>query len=178
MNNIMSLYPDIPSQGVPFGRLGNQRFFLQLGWQWRRAAAITGDGTIIAPTRLMSRLFSLKSNVYKFRFNATDATKPGPEYAGAAHLSELNYVWNNPALKASSTDARTLVEIMSRMWVSFVGDLNPNGHGLTGVPMWETYSSNSEGEDIVFQLGSVYVEDDNWRKDGMNILIAARERVA
>jgi len=172
----MSFYPDNPSQGVPFGRQGNKRF-LQFGWQWRRAAAITGDASIMAFTRLFSRFVSQKAPVYKYRFNATDPTKPSQDYQGAAHLLELNYVWNNPALSAASSETHRLVRIMSRTWVSFIVNQDPNGHGLVGLPIWNTYSSSPERENIVFQLDSVYKEKDTWRNNGIEAIIAARERV-
>jgi carboxylesterase type B len=175
---LMVLYPDIPSSGVPFGRSGNKRF-LEVGWQYRRAAALIGDATIIGPTRLMSRLLSTvgDSNVYKYRFNATDPTKPSPEYRGAAHLLELNYVWNNPALRAASTEASRLVDVISKMLISFIVDQDPNGHGLAGVPVWKKYSTSPEGENIVFELGALYTEADNWRKQGIDKLITARSSV-
>lgn len=176
LDNIMNFYPDDPSQGVPFGRQGNKRF-LRLGWQWRRAAAITGDVSIIAFTRLFARLVSQKAPVYKYRFNATDPTKSARDYSGAAHLLELNYVWNNPALRATSADADKLVRIMSRRWVSFIVSQNPNGHGLNDLPYWNTYQSAPEGENTVFQLDSTYREKDSWRKNGIDTIITARERV-
>lgn len=50
---------------------------------------------------------------------------------------------------------------MSRSWVSFVHDLDPNNHGIAGVPRWPCYSEAAEN--IVFRADQVTLEHDNWR---------------
>jgi hypothetical protein len=51
---------------------------------------------------------------------------------------------------------------MSRAWISFVHDLDPNNHGLTHtVPHWPDYSMSLQN--FVFRVNDSVVEDDDWR---------------
>lgn len=50
---------------------------------------------------------------------------------------------------------------MSRSWISFVHDLNPNNHGLREVPAWPEYSKSPSN--FVFSVRDSAVELDNWR---------------
>ena len=62
------------------------------------------------------------------------------------------------------------VNFMSRAWASFVVDLNPNNHGLSGIPTWNTYSTSSSGQNFVIQNGTFSTEDDTFRRDGINVI--------
>jgi triacylglycerol lipase len=164
----MSLYPNIPSQGVPYGRYDNQTFS-DFGTQWRRVASIFGDVLFIGPCRLFSNYssFSSRQSVYRYRFNTTDPSFD-PRW-GATHGIEIGFVWNTPSLKTNDGLTKT-VNFMSRAWASFVVDLNPNNHGLSGIPTWNTYSTSSSGQNFVIQNGTFSTEDDTFRRDGINII--------
>ena len=50
---------------------------------------------------------------------------------------------------------------MSRSWISFAHDLNPNHHGVAEVPFWPEY--NAGQNNIVFAAEKISVEKDDWR---------------
>lgn len=51
---------------------------------------------------------------------------------------------------------------MSRAWISFIHDLDPNNHGIANnVPHWPDYSVAPKN--FVFRVNDSVVEDDNWR---------------
>ena len=61
---------------------------------------------------------------------------------------------------------------MSRMWVSFVVNLDPNKHGIRGVPEWPAYNvgDGRGGQDIVFDTNVTilaYPERDIFRAEGI-----------
>lgn len=61
-----------------------------------------------------------------------------------------------------------LSDLMSRSWIAFAHDLDPNGHGLEGVPFWPKYD-NSAPKNMVFRTekhkGGSTSESDDWRKE-------------
>ncbi|KAM0453690.1 hypothetical protein ACHAPV_008829 [Trichoderma viride] len=118
VKTVMSLYPDDPTWGCPFGT-GPERFADQ-GFQYKRGAAIAGDYFI----------HSGRSNFI------------GP-YPGYARLQSF----------------------VSRSWVSFIHDLDPNNHGLRdpNLPEWPKYNS-SRPQNIVFREGGSFLEEDDYRK--------------
>jgi cholinesterase len=52
---------------------------------------------------------------------------------------------------------------MSRSWISFVHDLDPNGHQIDDAPHWPDYHESKSN--IVFRADETHVEDDDWRKE-------------
>src|SRR5277367_3190552 len=113
----MQLYPNIPSEGVPYGEFDNSTFPAN-GTQWRRIASIAGDLIMIAPCRLFSQIaaFSGYQQVYRYRANLT---YPGiPAMLGSTHGVEIPYVWNYPTLQLDPKTSKT-VEFVSRAWASF-----------------------------------------------------------
>lgn len=56
-----------------------------------------------------------------------------------------------------------LAKIVSKSWVSFVHDLNPNGHNIPGVPYWPQYREGGQGRNIVFRADQVTIEKDDYR---------------
>ncbi|RHZ43282.1 uncharacterized protein CDV56_101455 [Aspergillus thermomutatus] len=75
----------------------------------------------------------------------------------------LIFVFNNPSRNLSNyigsyPSYHELSEFMSRSWVSFVHDLDPNGHAVDGAPYWPQYEQ-SQPQNIVFRT----VDDFNWK---------------
>jgi acetylcholinesterase len=145
-----------------------------VGLQWRRAAAINGDLTLISGARLTAQIYSSTGvsppTTYKYRFNITNPLYPGfPDFFGSTHGYEVNFVWNDPDLR-NTTELSRAVDILSRTWVSFVSDLNPNHHGLNGVPAWEPYTSRPEGANFVFQVDGYGMESDTFRFEGIELI--------
>lgn len=142
VENVLSLYPDIPAQGSPFGT-GEERYADQ-GYQYKRGAAIAGDLYVDAGRR-QTTTFHAKANtktgrtVYAYQFAQTPwngileliATTPP---VNATHYAEIGFVFNNtnPSLTTwigPDSTMHDLSGLMSRSWLSFVHDLDPNGHG-------------------------------------------------
>jgi acetylcholinesterase len=162
----MTEYPNIPSEGVPYGEFGNQTF-PDYGSQWRRVASITGDVLFIGPCRLFCQ--AQASTVYRYRANLTDPTGQFAPMLGSTHAIELEYVWNTPAVRTTSDLSRT-VDFMSRAWVSFVVDQTPNNHGLSGIPTWNKYNAASQGQNFVIATNSFSTELDTYRTAGINTI--------
>jgi len=167
----MELYPNIPSEGVPYGEFGNSTF-PERGTQWRRVASIAGDMIMIAPCRVFSCMsaFAARQPVYRYRVNLTLPSTPA--MLGATHNIELPYVWNSPTLQLNATYSTT-VNFVSRAWISFISDLDPNNHGLEGLPYWNTYSIGPSGENFVIALNNFSTEPDTYRLDEINFINSA-----
>ncbi|KAH9221753.1 Alpha/Beta hydrolase protein [Leptodontidium sp. 2 PMI_412] len=179
VSRIMELYPDDPAQGCPFNT-GTERFASQ-GYMYKRGAAIVGDEVIHAGRRFMTKYYaSLGSKrrkpVYSYRFDQApwDNTEEivatvAPVYS--THYSEICFVFNmHPSASINNTnwigpypEYYELSKLMSRSWISFVHDLDPNNHGVRGVPKWQEYSKSPSN--IVFRVNRTEVELDNWRSE-------------
>jgi len=176
---LMELYPDDPAQGCPFNT-GSERFAEQ-GYQYKRGAAIIGDEVIHAGRRFTTEYYAglpkkTRKPVYSYRFDqppwngievlvATDA----PVYS--THYAEICFVFNiDPSTSTAKTnwigpypDYYSLSKLMSRSFISFVHDLDPNNHGIRGVPSWPEYSKSPSN--FLFKVNGVTVEKNDWRKE-------------
>ncbi|KAH9966086.1 esterase 1 [Russula dissimulans] len=116
MDELISLYPDDPSLGSPFGT-GNQTFGTGKGY--KRASAMYGDLLFQAPRRFLSQMACVPSFAYLF-------TDPQADPAlGVYHSSELPYLFGNLA-KDGSSSMGPLSYRMRDYWISFIVSLNPN----------------------------------------------------
>ncbi|KAL6887034.1 alpha/beta-hydrolase [Trichoderma evansii] len=171
--NILRLYPDDPIQGCPFGT-GPERFADQ-GFQYKRGAAISGDLDIHAGRRAYAINHSQRSKhpIYTYRFDQApwdmqevDVTTTAPVYV--THFTEIVHVFDNPDKNVNWIGPYPIISelatFVSRSWVSFVYDQNPNNHGLQGKPVWPEYNT-AKPQNIVFRGGASWVENDDWRKE-------------
>jgi carboxylesterase type B len=172
-NTVLNLYPDDPVQGCPFGT-GPRRFKSQ-GFQYKRGAAIAGDLAIHAGRRFYATDHAERSKkpIYTYRFNQApwnmkevDVTTTAPVYV--THFTEIVYVFDNPDENVNWIGPypiyQHLQKFLSKAWISFIHDQNPNNHGLSGQPIWPEYSAKSP-QNMVFQTGACYVEDDDYRME-------------
>lgn len=132
------LYPDIPAIGIPptlngrpIGPDGS------LGVQWKRASAFTGDLSMHAPRRLLSQTYA-RYNVTSYSYHFNVLVNGIATTMGATHFQEVVFVFNNTeGLGYDTAVAKNpfenapeallqLAAIMSRMWVSFIVDGDPN----------------------------------------------------
>ncbi|CZR58626.1 related to carboxylesterase type B [Phialocephala subalpina] len=177
VSKIMDLYPDNPEQGCPFNT-GSERFASQ-GYMFKRGAAIVGDEVIHAGRRFITKYYSsLKSRtrkpVYSYRFDQSPwngievlVATVAPVYS--THYSEICFVFNiDPSVSTNNTnwigpypEYHDLSNLISRSWISFVHDLDPNNHGVRGVPNWPEYSKSASN--LVFRVNGTVTELDNWR---------------
>lgn len=51
------------------------------------------------------------------------------------------------------------------MWTSFAYDLDPNGHGVSGIAAWPQYKKSVSN--FVFRADKSYIEKDDAREKGV-----------
>lgn len=145
---LLALYPDIPALGIPATLTGGRPAgaFAAYGRQWKRAAAYAGDYKMQAGRRLAAQARARHHvPAYTYHFNvlvhgATAAEGAGHYrevafvFADTAGLGYHNAVAEDPFADEPGTFGQ-LAEMMSRMWVSFITELDPNHSGGTfGTP--------------------------------------------
>lgn len=132
---IQALYPDIPEIGIPATFHGRPSG--AIGAQFKRIAAYTGDLTMHAARRLAAQTWAA-SNVSAYTYHFNVLVNGATSADGAGHFREVAFVFDdviglgydnavaeNPfAGKPASFEQ--LAKMMSRMWVSFIVNLDPN----------------------------------------------------
>jgi para-nitrobenzyl esterase len=103
------------------------------------APVLETESRFVAPAALTARAASKVSDVYMYRFSRV-APSSRLAWGGAAHTSEVPYVFDNTSGNASQFDEidRTVSRAMADAWVQFAKTGNPNGGGL---PRWPAYRS-------------------------------------
>ena len=138
---LAALYPDIPAIGIPGTLQGRPPATnASLGHMWKRAAAYGGDLVMHATRRMTTQMWArYNQTAYSYHFNVVPN---GPDYLiGATHFQEVAFVFDNTmgegytnavAVDPFANKPETLPQlanIMSRMWVSFITELDPNQNG-------------------------------------------------
>ncbi|KAH7028660.1 Alpha/Beta hydrolase protein [Macrophomina phaseolina] len=180
IDRILELYPDDPAQGIPLNT-GALRF-PELGWQYKRVAAIVGDVFYHAPRLDDARHYAKwHADTYVYRFNTRafveNATYLNPAflppvYKGVAHFSEVAFVFANPEDVGPWAEYRALSERMSERWIRFAWTGRPEGEGEAGLA-WPRYGDGERGLNMVLQTetqGGWYVEEDTYRLAGREYL--------
>jgi para-nitrobenzyl esterase len=108
-------------------------------------AMVNTDWVWAEPARFTARSFVAKGSpayIYLFSY-VPDSMKQYMRY-GAAHASEIPYVFNNlrerNGIVVQSKD-REVAKVMNAYWVNFAKAGNPNANGL---PAWPAYHPNNE----------------------------------
>lgn len=107
---------------------------------------------------------------------------------GSTHFAEVAYVFDNLEGQGYAEDAgifptddqaiSDLANLMSRMWVSFIHDLDPNNHGITGIEAWPLYNNTGGfGENFLFAPGDSHVEPDTFRLAGTSYINSISEQL-
>ncbi|KAF3767925.1 hypothetical protein M406DRAFT_61678 [Cryphonectria parasitica EP155] len=144
------LYPDIPAIGIPGTLHGRPTgAYAYLGAQWKRAAAFAGDLAQHAPRRLISQTYA-RYNVSSWSYHFNVLVHGLPAATGATHFQEVAFVFDNTqglgyenavAEDPFADEPETfdqLAKMMSRSWVSFIVDGDPNNSGLGA--HWPVYT--------------------------------------
>jgi len=148
---LAALYPDIPAIGIP-GTLSGRPSTPQtsLGLQWKRAAAHAGDLQQHAPRRLITQAWA-KYNVTAYSYHFNVFTNGFDANIGVTHFTEVAFVFanikGNGYINAVAADPfagkpesyKQLARVMSRMWASFIVDLDPNNNGGKGSKSLKLY---------------------------------------
>ncbi|KAF2641769.1 lipase 3 precursor [Massarina eburnea CBS 473.64] len=163
---LLELYPNNPALGEPYG-WGN-RTWPQYGLQYKRFCSIATDLAMFAPRRLLAEEMSKYEPVYSYRWDAPKFNNT-PTTIGINHFSEIPFVFGNTEQQitplGNGTENLGLSTLVMRMWVSFAYDLDPNGHGVSGIASWPQYRQNSSN--FVFRTDESYIEVDDDRAEGV-----------
>lgn len=150
---IAALYPDIPAIGIP-ATLSNRPPPPQasLGVQWKRECAYVGDLKMHAPRRFISQIWA-SHNLSSWSYHFNVLVNGLSSAIGATHFQEVAFVFHNlqglgyntsvavdPFANEPSTFNR-LATIMSRMWISFIVDGNPNTNNGTSPLLFRLFHS-------------------------------------
>lgn len=170
-------YPDIPSQGLPATLPGRPNS--TIGLQYKRETAFTTDYTFGAGRRFTSHAWVNQSvPVYTYRFNTLSNGYSSVQ--GITHYTEVAYVFDdvngygdNPnQFTNEPVSHQNVAHLMSKAWISFIHDLDPNNHGVQGTPHWPAYS-NAQPQNFVFDANVTslaYTEADTFRSPGIDLI--------
>ncbi|KAH8667110.1 carboxylesterase family protein [Xylariales sp. PMI_506] len=178
---LAALYPDIPEIGIPATLHGRPPPSLvpTFGLQWKRSAAYGGDLYMQAGRRLTSQSWAAY-NVSSWSYHFDVVVNGLPSIIGSTHFQEVAFVFNNVnglgyenavAVNpfAGEPDTFTdLANIISRMWVSFVVNLDPNYNNATSV-YWPQYTLDNP-QNIVFDVNATdlaFLEPDTYRAEAI-----------
>ncbi|KAF7555476.1 hypothetical protein G7Z17_g2154 [Cylindrodendrum hubeiense] len=181
---IAELYPDDPALGIPAtleGRPGGS--IASFGQQWKRVAAYRGDVTQHAARRLTAQSWAgSKVPVWSYHWNVlVNGIKP---VYGATHFQEVVFVFNNIQANGYDTPVSAnpltgqpksfihLANLMSRMWVSFFTQGNPNYH-QAGSIKWPKYETKNP-KNLVFDVNTTklaYGSPDTYRDEEISFII-------
>ncbi|KFY09443.1 hypothetical protein V491_08170 [Pseudogymnoascus sp. VKM F-3775] len=188
---IAALYPDIPDIGIPATLKGrpSPSILAEYGYQWKRSAAYEGDLWMHAGRRLASQSWAINNvSTWSYHFNVlVNGISP---LIGAAHFQEVALVMNNiqglgyetaVAVNPFANEPLTfprLAKIMSRMWISFISELDPNYNGAACI-YWPKYTFD-QPQNIVFDSNVTalsYIEPDIYRAEGIAYIISRLDTV-
>ncbi|KAM0560016.1 hypothetical protein ACHAPJ_003973 [Fusarium lateritium] len=173
------LYPDVPELGIPASIVG--RPDAAQGAQWKRVAAFAGDFQQHSGRRLLAQAYSASNlAVYSYLWNVY--VNGIPAWAGATHFQEVAFVFNN--VKGVGYSANPfenkpesyveLADMMSKMWVAFMNDLNPNtAKTIEHDFVWPEYNPLLPFN-IVFDANKTdltYIAPDTYRGDEISFLL-------
>lgn len=182
--NLLTLYPDDPSQGIP-AYLGDMRIASK-GLQWRRTNAYAGDYMMHANRRRQCSAWAETSTpAYCYRFNVHSADVS--YISGSAHFEEVAFVLNNiaglgyhsgkPFTAETPESWVRLSEMIASMWAGFIYELDPNAVGSYSGDFvrWDEYGDGDGNEvDILFDADAnattSRMEEDTWRKDAIEYI--------
>jgi carboxylesterase type B len=137
ITTIEYLYPNVPAIGVPLNYALTESDLETYGTQWKRIAAFFGDMVEHYPRRTTVQRFAAQNiSAFSYRFNVLPyGLSPA---IGVTHFQEIAWVFDNTDGVGYGSDPfnvtnfeayEQVATLMTRMWASFVSDLDPNGHG-------------------------------------------------
>jgi carboxylesterase type B len=165
INEIFSLYPDIPAQGspfIPFNGDYDNRFYGPLN-QYKRIAALYGDIRYQANRRFFLEAIAKRGQrAYSYEF--AQYTKPNDDSLGYPHGSDLNYIFNvqsnNPFKDA-----------LTRQWLSFATYRTPNKAGLSAKQAAHWYQYTTKRKSVQYYANATITNiDDSFRAQQFALL--------
>ncbi|KAM0322912.1 hypothetical protein ACHAPQ_008885 [Fusarium lateritium] len=185
IETLLALYPNIDALGIPSGY--HRKASDPVKAQFKRMAALQSDQLFVSWRRARTDAWS-KHNVTAYSYLFESPNTNMPDYIGTPHFVEVAYVFYNmlgqgygkgmgPLVNASK-EVLDLAELVNRMWISFIHSLDPNEHGIDGVPEWPVYKSGGGyGENFYFNPNGSTVQPDTLRLAGTTFINSvAREQ--
>ncbi|KAJ4386628.1 hypothetical protein N0V93_009526 [Gnomoniopsis smithogilvyi] len=183
LNTILALYPDDPDLGIPSTLQGRPSPESGYGAQWKREAAYWGDVKMQASRRHAAESWAkYNTTAYSYHFDVLVNGATAEE--GAGHFREVAFVfddtmglgYNNSVsedpFEGKPETFEELAKMMSRLWVSFIVDLDPNAAGVSNI-VWPKYTLD-DPKNIVFDVNVTnlaYIEPDTFRAEGIGFII-------
>ncbi|RAH82887.1 alpha/beta-hydrolase [Aspergillus japonicus CBS 114.51] len=171
--HLLGLYPNISALGCPYG-WGNVTWPAR-GYEYKRYESMAGDLCMVAPRRLLgTQMARYEQEVYAYRWDVAALNETS--VIGVQHFAEIPFVFANPdqTITPLGSDPTRLAlgNLAARMWTAFVTDLDPNGHGVDGIPQWPRYTPADGPANFVFRLPRTesYVEADTYRAEGIEYI--------
>ncbi|CAG7561840.1 unnamed protein product [Fusarium equiseti] len=148
------------------------------GSQFGKATLWLGDLTFVTNRRFTAQAWARYGvPSYSFVFNSVSGYLDSKVF-GAAHFQEIPYVFADTEAKAWDENPfpsdpierqkhYKLLDIMSRMWISFITTKSPNSHNVTVLNVnWPVYS-NAKPQNIVFSSDGTHLQADSWRVEAI-----------
>ncbi|KAH7110947.1 Alpha/Beta hydrolase protein [Dactylonectria macrodidyma] len=183
VRKIENLYPDDPAVGIPATLKGKPKGPLaQLGKQYKRAAAFSGDAFQHASRRLTTEAWA-KYHVPVWSYHWNVLVRNVSPARGAGHFQEVVFVFNNVQGKGYETAVSKnplagkpdklikLADVMSTAWVSFIANGDPNSCAQS--LKWPQYREKDQ-RNLVFNVditGLAYTELDIFRYKEISYII-------
>ncbi|KAI9051827.1 hypothetical protein LZ554_004089 [Drepanopeziza brunnea f. sp. 'monogermtubi'] len=169
---LLELYPNDPAHEPPYA-LKDNTTFPELGLQFRRHAAITGDIVMISGRRKFCEVYAAAGqDVYSYRFD-TPLWNALP-YHGARHFDNVVFSFQNISGRLGPLpqyqNYTDLSRNIGKAYVSFVNDYDPNtSRGDSTLPRWPKYDLDKP-TNMVLNSNLPFVEDDTWRKERIDFI--------
>lgn len=77
-------------------------------------------------------------------------------------------MFSNPDTLGPRASDASLAQHMTRSWISFVHDLDPNHTKLSNAPSWPKYKTKKP-RNMVFKASKSFVEEDTYRSEGIKL---------
>ncbi|KAL0942648.1 Lipase 1-like protein 4 [Colletotrichum truncatum] len=167
---LKELYPDDPAVGIP-ATVTERPTGTAFGTLWKRVSAVAGDYQQHSGRRLLASTYAETGiPVYSYLWNVY--VNGVPWAYGATHFQEVAFVFNNVkglGYAANPFEGKPesyvqLADLMSRMWVAFINDIDPNLPAANGLT-WPLYTP-AQPDNLVFDANYTnlgYVEKDSYR---------------
>lgn len=135
-------------------------------------SCLHGDLKFIIGSKITAQKYSdLGVPVYKYRHNIPSLEASEKTFLGVTHYQEVVYVFDNKHQTTDLSDGTNILpgsdyiaETISKLWVSFISDLNPNVDQSFlpfKTPVWQQYSDGQNN--LVFDLKGFHLEHDDTR---------------
>ncbi|KAM0426454.1 hypothetical protein ACHAPT_008145 [Fusarium lateritium] len=170
---LMALYPNVDALGLPAAY--RVRPNGPVGAQFKRVIALQTDQLFTSWRRLRTDAWSkFGATAYSYLFESPNTQSV--EFFGTPHFTEIGYVFYNriglgyadgqsPLTGPGATkEVLQLAKLVTRMWISFITELDPNKHGISGVAKWPVYKAGGGyGENFYFNPNGSSVQPDTFR---------------